>query len=606
MKNIHDAILRVKLEKTYIAYSALSNLSDEAIGLGFEPYRIAILRNFTVEPLIPVLKGEAIRLGLAPDIYIGDFDAIAESVMNKESDLYSFNPNIIYIAQWAEAISPALTTKFLSLTENEVETEVLRLISITESWFQSIREQCNVPVVINNFLNTNLATLGVLDYQSEGYQNHTLSKLNQMLLKMSKKFSDIYWVDMKDIFSQIGYLNSFDERSWQTARAPLSKYSLLPTGLEYAKFIRALHGKTRKCLVLDCDNTLWGGIVGEDGIDGIKLGVDYPGASFLAFQQECLNLYNRGVILALCSKNNEADVLQVFAEHKDCILKQHHFATWQINWDDKATNLVRIAENLNIGIDSLVFVDDNLFECEWVLRELPQVEVVNLSKYPHHYRKELLSPGFFDSLTFSSEDKKRSDLYVQDNYRKRILKNATSFESYLNELGLEAEVGSPCSTDIQRISQLTQKTNQYNLTTHRYTEGDVERFLNSDDKEVLYLRLKDRISDLGLIGVAIIQYNGLVANIDSFMMSCRALGRGSEDVLMCTIFKRSKQRGCKKIVGTYIKTKKNTQVADFYEKQNFKLLENNGENTIWETSIEGEIKEYPRWIAVKEKDYLRI
>ena len=261
---------------------------------------------------------------------------------------------------------------------------------------------------------------------------------------------------------------------------------------------------------------------------------------------------------------------------------------------------------MNIGIDSLVFVDDNPFECEWVLRELPQVEVVNLSKYPHHYRKELLSPGFFDSLTFSSEDKKRSDLYVQDNYRKRILKNATSFESYLNELGLEAEVGSPCRSDIQRISQLTQKTNQYNLTTHRYTEGDVERFLNSDDKEVLYLRLKDRISDLGLIGVAIIQYNGLVAYIDSFMMSCRALGRGSEDVLMSIIFKRSKQRGCKTLVGTYIKTKKNTQVADFYEKQNFKFLENNGESTVWELSIEGGMKEYPRWIAVKEKDYLRI
>jgi len=606
MENIHDAILRVKLEKSYISYSALSNLSDEAISLGFEPYRIAILRNFTVEPLIPVLKGEAIRLGLAPDIYIGDFDAIAESVMNKESDLYSFNPNIIFIAQWAEAISPALTTKFLSLTKDEIEAEILRLISTTESWFQSMREHSNVPVVINNFLNTNLVTLGVLDYQSEDYQNHTLTKLNQMLLKMSKKFSDIYWVDFKDIFSQIGYENSFDERSWQKARAPISKHALLPVGLEYTKFIRALHGKTRKCLVLDCDNTLWGGIVGEDGIDGIKLGVDYPGTSFLAFQQECLNLYHRGVILALCSKNNEADVLQVFAEHKDCVLKEHHFATWQINWDDKATNLVRIAENLNIGIDSLVFVDDNPFECEWVLRELPQVEVVNLSKYPHHYRKELLSPGFFDSLTFSSEDKKRSDLYVQDNYRKRILKNATSFESYLNELGLEAEVGYPCRSDIQRISQLTQKTNQYNLTTHRYTEGDVERFLKSDDKEVLYLRLKDRISDLGLIGVAIIQYDGFVANIDSFMMSCRALGRGSEDVLMSIILKRSKQRGCKKLVGTYIKTKKNTQVADFYEKQNFKFLENNGEKTVWELSIEGGVKEYPRWIAVKEKDYLRI
>ncbi len=603
MEKIQNAILRVKKEKSYIAYAALSNFSDDAEITDIEQYRVAVLRNFTFEPLIPIIKGELIRLGLAPNIYLSDFDAIAESVMNKESRLYSFNPNVIFVAQWLEAISPKLTRGFLSTSTDEIEKEIHRIINTIEIWFHSIREKCNTPIIINNFPITNLVTLGVLDYQSDNYQKHTLLKLNQMLLELSRHFSDIYWVDLNSIFSQIGYDRSYDDRSWYYARAPISKHSLLSVGLEYVKVIRALRGKTRKCLVLDCDNTLWGGIIGEDGLEGIKLGPDYPGVAFLAFQQECLNLYNRGVILALCSKNNENDVLQVFSVRNECILKEHHFATWQINWDDKATNLVRIAESLNIGLDSLVFVDDSPFECDWVLKKLPQVEVINLGKDPCQYRKELLTSGFFDSLTFSNEDKLRSEMYAKDNYRKRIEKNSTSFESYLNEIGLEAEVGNSSRVDLQRISQLTQKTNQFNLTTYRYTEGDIERFIGSEDADVLYLRLKDRISELGLIGVAIIKYYDNLANIDSFMMSCRALGRSAEDVLMSLIFNRSKQRGCRKIVGTYIKSKKNIQVEDFFEKRGFKLSEKNGETSKWELNVEGSNLEYPSWINVKEINF---
>jgi FkbH-like protein len=354
---------------------------------------------------------------------------------------------------------------------------------------------------------------------------------------------------------------------------------------------------------LDCDNTLWGGVIGEDGIEGIKLGLDYPGSSFLAFQQECLNLYNRGVILALCSKNNEADVVDVLASHKHCLLKKHHFATWQINWDDKAKNLVRIADSLNIGIDSLVFVDDNPFECDWVQKELPQVEVINLSKSPFNYRRELLNTGYFDSLSFSTEDKKRSEMYVSDSHRKLMLENSSSFEDYLNDLDLHAEVGRPCSDDIPRISQLTQKTNQFNLTSYRYTEGDIKNFLTSNSIEVIYLRVKDRISELGLIGVAIVEYGNQQANIHGLMMSCRALGRGAEDVLMGLIFKRSQQRGCKKLIGTYIKTKKNAQVADFYEKNKFSFVEEFEDKSTWELLIEGGLKEYPAWFTIKEIDY---
>jgi len=602
-EDILNAINRVKVEQSYLAYVALSNLTADVQGLGFNSYRIAILRNFTIEPLIPVIKGEAIRYGLAPDIYISDFDAIAESVMNESSDLYKKNPDIIIIAQWGEGVSPALSSRFIGLSKEEVDNEVSRIVSTTKSWFSEIRKKSNAPVLINNFISNGIATLGILDYQSDAYQKHTLSRLNKYLLEMSKDFSDIYWVDLCSLFSQIGYTNSVNEHTWQTARAPISKNALLQTGLEFTKYIRALNGKARKCLVLDCDNTLWGGVIGEDGLDGIRLGNDYPGSAFINFQQECLNLYNRGIILALCSKNNETDALEVFRKHEYSILKEHHFSTWQINWDDKAKNLCRIAEDLNIGIDSLVFVDDNSFECQWVLKQLPQVEVINLSKEPFNYRNELMSFGFFDTLTFSGEDKKRSQMYVSDNQRKVLLKSASSYEDYLNELFLEAEIGRANKDNLSRISQLTQKTNQFNLTTRRYTEGDIDRFLNSNDMDVYYLKLKDRISDLGLIGVAIVKYKNSLAYIDSFMMSCRALGRGAEDVLMSIIIQRARKLGCNNLIGTYIETNKNIQVSNFFDKQKFIFIEKIDNVTTWNLKIElNSIKKYPKWIIVKENN----
>jgi FkbH-like protein len=599
-----DAIARVKIEPTYVTYSALANFAEAVVEQGFEPYRIAVLRNYTIEPLIPVIKGEAVRLGLAPDVYVGDFDAIAESVLNSASQLYKHKPDIILVAQWAETVSPLLTTKFLTLSTQQVEDEVARIVDTMEYWLSAIRSNCDTPVVVNNFPLPSFATLGILDYQSESYQIHSVLKLNNELLKLSKKFKDVYWLDALGLFSRVGNLTAFDERNWHAARAPISKHALLPLGLEYAKFIRALRGKTRKCLVLDCDNTLWGGVVGEDGLDGIKLGNTYPGSSFVSFQQECVNLYNRGVILALCSKNNEIDVLEVFRNHPDSVLKEHHFSAWQINWDDKATNLTRIAEELNIGIDSLVFVDDNVFECDWVRKQLPQVEVVNLSKETYHYRNELMLSGYFDSLTFSGEDKKRSQMYVSDNQRKQLLKTASSFEDYLSGLGLQAEIGRPEAKDVPRVSQLTQKTNQFNVTTRRYTEGDIERYLASEDADIFSLKLADRISELGLIGVAIVKYQNDVAEVDSLLMSCRALGRGAEDVLMCLIYKRAKQRGSTKLVGTYLKSKKNSQVADFYLKQGFELLEESPEGTRWGQTIEANVtKDYPKWMNVKETNF---
>jgi len=595
-------LVRVQKDNSYSAYSALSNLLETPENLDLTPLRIAILRNFTIEPILPVLKGEVGLSGFFPELYVGDFDTIATDVLNHDSSLYHHHADFILITQWLDALSSELTTSFLSAKPQQIEDEIERLTQMTINFLTTLRNNTSAPILINNFPLPESPALGILDAQSEQYQTYSTIRLNTELLKASKQFKDVYWVDYFSLFSRIGRENAFDARHWQMARAPFGKNVLVPLAQEYGKLIRALRGKTKKCLVLDCDNTLWGGVVGEEGLSGIKLGLTYPGSAYHAFQQEILNLYHRGVILALCSKNNEADVLEILNEHPDMLLKENHFATWQINWDDKVTNLSRIAEDLNIGMDSLVFVDDSAFECEWVRKQLSQVAVLQLDGKISSYRNLFSNVGFFDALTFSEEDRKRSGMYVQAKERKNLVQSASSLEEYFFDLQLQAEIGIPGKKEIPRVSQLTQKTNQFNLTTYRYTEGDIQNFIESPQSEVYYLRLGDRISDLGIVGVSILKFEDNLAEIDSFLFSCRALGRGAEDALLVFVTKRVFEEGKNLLTGKYLQTPKNSQVVNFYKKHGFQITNENDEWTNWSYFIKPEsinMLTYPKWISVK-------
>jgi FkbH-like protein len=594
-----QAIESLKEETSYRNYSALHNLLAATAESDLESIKVAVLRNFTVEPVLPVIIGELGISGFHPDPYIGDYDAIAADVFNSGSALYQHNPDVIIIAQWLESVSSALSTGFLSLSNDEKDAEIDRIVHTTIGIIRSIRLNSSASILINNFPLPELPTLGILDAQSEQFHINSIIKLNSELVNASKEFVDVYWVNYLGLFARIGYSNAVDKRHWQMARAPLSKDILVPLGKEYGKFFRALKGKSKKCLVLDCDNTLWGGVIGEDGLSGIQLGTTYPGSSFKEFQQEILNLYHRGVILALCSKNNLNDVLEVLRKHPDMILKEHHFATWQINWDDKATNLKKIADDLNIGSDSLVFVDDSAFECDWVKEQMPEVSTLHIKSPATSYVTQFSQHGYFDSLTFSSEDKKRSEMYVNDKKRKEYSKQAGLLEDYLKSLHLAAEIGTPGDDLIPRVSQLTQKTNQFNLTTRRYTEGDIHNFLNSTSHDVYYMRLSDKVSDLGLIGVAIVNFAGEQAEIDTFLLSCRALGRGAEDALMHHILTQINNHGSKTVTGNYIETAKNSQVSDFYVKQGFRKVSDNSTSIFCFEIKESVLRPFPEWIVRK-------
>jgi FkbH-like protein len=583
---------------TYLDYNTLSGLlqtTPETLG-DLPPLRVAVLRNFTAEGLLPVLAGEVVRAGFAPKFHIGDFDAVASDVLNPDSALYRFQPDFIILAQWLEGLQPALANRFLTLSREQVEDALTGLMEQQRSLLSALRARSKAVVLVNNFPVPPSPTLGILDAQQAGGQTAAVLQLNARMAADCQAVGDAYVVDLMRLIGDVGYRNAVNERFWQTARAPLAPPGLIAYGQECGRFFRALRGRARKCLVLDCDNTLWGGIIGEDGLEGIKCDTTYPGSCYRALQEEALNLHHRGVILALCSKNNEADVMQVLREHPDMVLREEHFAIAMVNWDDKVTNLRRIAAELNIGLDSLVFVDDNPFETNYVSEHLPEVAVIPLTANLAGHRAALARSGLFDTLSVSDEDRKRTAMYRSDRQRKELERSTGSLAEYLAGLETRAEFGAPRRTEIARVAQLTQKTNQFNLTTRRYSEGEITALASGEDSEVTRLSAADKVSDLGLVGVAITRYQGEVAEIDSFLMSCRALGRGLEDGLLHIVADKARRRGAATVRGLFRKTRKNDLCVDFYQRNGFVRTESTAEGSVWELAVDRPLPEFPAWI----------
>jgi FkbH-like protein len=587
-KEIFDsAVARISADPSYSAYVAMSNALHDVVpeATELQPLKIAISRNFTIDAMLPVLEGELVRAGFYPKLFLGEYDAISQDLLDPESALYAFAPDLIIVAQWLETLAPRFSTRFLSLALPEVDAEMDRILEEARSRLAALRQRSAAPVLINNFVLPAYPTMGILDAQSDSHQSGSILRLNAGLRQCARDFPDVYLVDVMGLTARIGYAQAFDEKYWHIGRAPLGRTALTMLAREYVKFVRALRGNTRKCLVLDCDNTLWGGVIGEDGVEGIKLGSTYPGSCYAAFQREILNLKDRGIILALCSKNDEEDVRDVLRGHPDMLLRERDFATWQIDWNDKVTNLRKIAGGLNLGLDALVFADDSRFECDFVRENLPQVEVIHLGNEPSAYPRLLAAGAFFDSLILSDEDRARTEMYKANVQRHELQETTTSLSDYLAGLQMVATLGAADDMTIPRIAQLTQKTNQFNLTTRRYSESEIRALSSDPSLHVIYMKLRDRVSDLGLVGVAILRYEADVAQIDTFLLSCRALGREAEKCLLSNCLKSARSRRVARVLGRYSCTPKNTQVADFYSRCGFTQLSQNPKESLWEFQV---------------------
>ena len=342
-----------------------------------------------------------------------------------------------------------------------------------------------------------------------------------------------------------------------------------------ARLLAAKQGRSAKCLVLDLDNTLWGGVVGDDGLEGLVIGQGSAlGEAFVAFQEYARELARRGVILAVCSKNDEANAVEPFDKHPEMVLKRHDIASFVANWNDKASNLRAITDELNIGIDSLVFVDDNPFERTLVRRELPMVAVPEVGDDPATFAQTLADAGYFEALAVTEEDRARGEQYQGNRQRERLKASTTDLDSYLRSLEMELIWRRFDKVGLQRTVQLINKTNQFNLTTRRYTEEDVLAVMEDSRAFGLQLRLVDRFGDNGIIAIVIGKMNGTEdLAIDTWLMSCRVLGRQVEPTTLNLIAETAKRLGARRLIGEYLPTKKNGMVKDHYAKLGFTVAE---------------------------------
>lgn len=556
-----------------LAFSEIQKQLRSADILQLPEFSISVLRNIMLEPIEPYLRYNAYKMGFNARIDFGEYDNIFQEAVGGSTKLFNERTGCILVFMYLENISWNLARNFAGLGGEAVQREIDMIYDQIAATIAGIRRQSNAMVLWHSFEIPAVPCLGILDSQTEMGQLGVIRNLNDSLQKQLREVGNMYFVDTNLCISRMGARNYYDQRYWHIGRAPYTREALCEIAFEDFKYIRPLKGKNKKCLVLDCDNTLWGGIIGEDGLSGIKLGRTHPGSAYYEFQQEVLNLFHRGIIIALCSKNNESDVWEVFRNHPDMLLKEEHIATAQINWQDKALNLRQIARDLNIDLDSMVFIDDSDFEINLIRRELPELETIHFAKdQAVYYRTILASCGAFDTLTISQEDRERGKIYKAETSRKKDLLQASDMDSYYKSLEMIAEIRFADVFSVPRIAQQTQKTNQFNLTTRRYSDADIRQFISEGASDVLYLKLLDRFGDSGIIGVCILKYDGHVAAIDSFLLSCRALGRGVEDLLLIRALKLAKKRGYRSVQATYVPTLKNQQVELYYSQNGFKEL----------------------------------
>ncbi|MFQ6023271.1 MAG: HAD-IIIC family phosphatase [Acidiferrobacterales bacterium] len=535
----------------------------DATDLGLETAAsIHFLRNYTIELIEPFLKYYLYKEEIKPFIVFGGYNTFRQELLDEDSHVHQ-KPDLIVLSLMLDQLDPSYGTR--TWTAEKTKEHVQEL-------FELVAANSESTVAVNTFIPPFYREQGITMMPTLPDFERGVCDLNLQIRKfVANNSSKFFLMDWERFLRILGEENSIDYRYWYLSKAPFKKHFLNLYAREITRLVRAMKGKGKKCLVLDCDNTLWGGVIGEDGPRGIKLDPnDWPGNAFYDFQKTVLALFGRGVLIILCSKNNEQDVWDVLDNHPHCLLKREHLAAWRINWDNKANNLVSLAEELNVGIESFVFVEDSPAECELVRQNLPSVTVLPVPENLYTYPNIVLEDGLFDTLSLTQEDKQRTVQYQQTRKR-QVQKNMfTNIDDYLTSLEMEAGIHEAKIHEIPRIAQLTQKTNQFNLTTRRYSETHVETLLNSDDAAIFTLTARDKFGDLGLTGVLIAKHVEAAGFVDTLLLSCRILGRELEQLFVdrCMSILEDKW-SLENWQAEYIATEKNQHVANFWEQIGF-------------------------------------
>ena len=569
---------------------ALASASPEQVGQCGPRVKIAFVSSHTMSHLAGGITVGAVRRGVLPELFFGQYGLYRTELMQPSPDLKAFAPNVIVIASDVHDLNLQVSPE---MAHGDVRLAVDAKISELVQLWRQARLNFGATIVQQTVLNTHNNIFGSYEGMLPGAPYSAVELFNARLRETAAE-EHVLLLDIAWHAARKGLEHIIDPVRWHHAKQLVSPALSPWYGDLLARAVAAAYGLSKKAVVLDLDNTLWGGVVGDDGIEGIVLGQgSAAGEAYIDFQRYLYGLGRRGIMLAVCSKNDAAIAESVFETHPDMLLRREHISSFVANWTDKATNIRRIASELNIGLDSLVFVDDNPAEREIIRRELPTVSVPELPADVAHYASCLSAAGYFEATSFSREDVERVDLYRSNAARQHEFDRATDLDGFLQSLQMRLEVGPVSKMNIGRVTQLANKTNQFNLRAGKYTEAEVDHLMRDPRALALQFRLKDKFGDNGIISVIFARpddrWPADTMFIESWLMSCRVLARGVEAAALQALSRCADRRGVRRLVGEYRPTARNGMVRDHYEKLGFQpftaVCGGEPSSTIWSLSL---------------------
>ncbi len=551
------------------------NLSKDFAGLPVR--RLALLGDSATQFLAKAIKGYGYEEKLNFDIFEADYDQLDRQILDPGSELYHARPEFVVLYLCAEK----LWQRFVALDARVKPQFADQVLAEIKHWWQTLATHSKAKVIQFNLVELNDGVFGHFANRTPASFLFQLRKLNYELMNLAQAHKQVFVADVAALANVVGYANAHDPRLYATSKVAFALEFLPAVAKAVTDIVKAVSGQFKKCLILDLDNTLWGGVIGDDGLENIQIGELGLGHAFDALQAWAKELKQRGIILAVCSKNEEAAAKLPFREHPEMTLRLEDIAVFVANWENKADNLKAIQATLNIGFDSLVFVDDNPFERNLVSEHLPAVTVPELPEDPAMYVSFLRSLNLFETASYSEEDLERTRQYQQEIARADLQKSFTNIDDYLKSLEMVSLVRPFDDFNTPRIAQLTQRSNQFNLRTVRYTEADVKAMSQSAEFITLSFHLADKLGDHGLIALVILkQQPDRTAFIDTWIMSCRVLKRGMEEFTVNQMVQHARAAGLERLIGEYLPTAKNAMVKDLYAQMGFAAV-----NGRWELEL---------------------
>jgi FkbH-like protein len=544
----------------------------------FAQARLALVGDGTLSLCVSPIVGSALRYGLLLDVIEGDYGSALHQAMDPSSPVHIAKPDFALIACDRRLLGLDLSAASGQEAQQRVDDAMARVRMIVEGLAPSVGS----AILVQTLTPPAEGLFGSFDRLEPTSPFAMVEELNRQLARWAAEGA-IVLADVGRLATVVGLETWDDPGHWHASKLSFAPALTPLYGDFIARTVAAIRGRSRKCLVLDLDNTLWGGVIGDDGLSGITLGQgSATGEAFIAIQRMALELRSRGIVLAVCSKNEDDAARLPFRHHPEMVLTEEHIAVFQANWTDKAANLRAIAETLNIGLDSLVFLDDNPAERMQVRGELPLVAVPELPADPAFYPRTLAAAGYFEAVTFSDEDRARAEQYQANAQRAATLSASGTLDDYLASLAMTCTIARVDSVSRARVAQLINKSNQFNLTTRRYSEREVEAVEKDSSKHAIQIRLVDRFGDNGIISVIIAHKAKEAWEIDTWLMSCRVLGRRVPEAALGHLIRAARAEGAKRLVGRYIPSGKNKMVDEHYKSLGFELIETRSDgSTVW-------------------------